>query len=86
MTQIASLDGYRFEADDDATGWFLKESDAYKKGLKKSGRERFYAKTYDPITVTACQKDPETGGTVCGFVYFPCTDDNGCRPVLNGSW
>lgn len=86
VTEIRERDGsFAFEEDADATGWYTANKDAYNKALKKTGRSKFYAKTYDPVTVTACEKQSD-GGTICGYVYFPCTEENGCKPVLQGTW
>ena len=37
------------------------------------------------VTVTACEKE-KGQGTVCGFVYFPCNDENGCSAVTKGAF
>jgi hypothetical protein len=46
---------------------------------------------YKPYKTTDCKVVDETAfggpkGSVCGFVIFPCSDDNGCKDVLNGTW
>ena len=87
-TEIRDAKGLAFEADDDLTGWYKREEKAYATGLKKSGRAKWFEDRYKPVTVTACEKvnEAETQGNVCGFVYFPCTEENGCRQVLQGTW
>lgn len=45
-----------------------------------SSRIKFFTDTYKPIKTTACE------GSVCGYVYFPCSDENGCLDVVNGKW
>lgn len=72
-------------APDADQGWYLKEPAAYEKAAKKSGRTAFFAEAFKPVTVTACQKEKEQGA-VCGFVYFPCSEENGCTAVLNGKF
>ena len=67
------------------SGWYARESKAYAKGLTKSGRAQWFEDAFKPVKTTACETLPE-GGTVCGFVYFPCTDENGCRAVMQGTW
>lgn len=47
---------------------------------KKSGRTKFFVDTYKPRTTTACADG------VCGYVYFPCTAENGCQLVVSGTW
>ena len=58
--------------------------DAWEKARQKSGRAAWFEETYKPIRTTACETTKE--GTICGYVYFPCTEENGCRPVLQGTW
>ena len=62
------------DADQD---WYTKEEKAYEKARKKTGRTKWFEDAFKPVTVTACQKT-QGEGTVCGFVYFPCGDGNGC--------
>ena len=89
QTEIRSLAGVEWvlgaEADQ---SWYLNEPKAYEAARKKTGRTKWFDDTYKPVTVTACQKNTENsvGGTTCGFVYFPCSDENGCTLVLNGSF
>ena len=71
-------------APDADQGWYLKEPSAYEKAAKKSGRTAFFAEAFKPVTVTACQREKQ--GAVCGFVYFPCSEENGCTAVMNGSF
>ena len=80
-TDIRSMQGWTFvAAGDEEQRWAAANPKAYEAGLKKTQRAPFFQKTYDPITVTACE------GKVCGYVYFPCSDDNGCMDVLKGTW
>ena len=70
--------------------WYLSEPKAYAALGKKSGRTKWLDEAFKPVTVTACQKQ-EAGtsaavGTVCGFVYFPCSEENGCTAVMNGAF
>lgn len=46
---------------------------------------------YKPYTTTDCKVVDEstfggTKGKVCGFVVFPCSEENGCKGVLTGVW
>jgi len=83
-TEIRELRG-EFEEDPGQTGWYLSQPKAYAKALQKSGRTAFFKKTYEPYDTTACKRQ-EDGGVVCGYVYFPCSDENGCKEVLLGTW
>ena len=85
QTEIRTLAGYWDTGPDADQNWYLNEPKAYEQARKKSGRARFFEDEYKPVTVTACQKIDEKGG-VCGFVYFPCSDENGCTAVMNGNW
>lgn len=57
-----------------------RDTKAYETAVKRSGRAKFFADAYKPVTTTACQ------GRVCGYVYFPCGEENGCLPVVTGRW
>lgn len=84
VTQVRDLPaGAQFVANDELTDWYTREAKAYEKQGKQ--RKQWFEDVYKPITVTACEKQ-EDQGTVCGFVYFPCTDENGCRGVTQGKW
>jgi len=64
--------------------FYLNDAKAYEAARKKTGRAKWFEEEYKPVTVTACQKEKQdsgTEGTVCGFVYFPCNDENGCSAV-----
>lgn len=65
--------------------WYTKEEKAYEKARKKTGREKWFEDAFKPVTVTACQKN-QGEGVVCGFVYFPCGDGNGCSSVTKGTF
>jgi hypothetical protein len=90
LTEVRLVDGANaadatFVEDEAASGWFVREGKLYEKQRSKSGRAQWFDDTYKPIKTTACEAQSE-GGTVCGFVYFPCTEENGCRGVLQGTW
>jgi len=70
------------DADQD---WYTKEEKAYEKARKKTGRAKWFEDAFKPVTVTACQKT-QGEGVVCGFVYFPCGDGNGCSVVTKGKF
>lgn len=85
QTQIKPLAGAEFMLASDADqDWYVNEPKAYEQARKKTGRTKWFEDAYKPVTVTACQNNGE--GTVCGFVYFPCSDDNGCKAVTNGDF
>ena len=50
---------------DDGQDLYTADAKAYQKAIKKSGRAKFFEKTYEPITTTACEEK------TCGYVYFP---------------
>lgn len=83
-TEVRDVGSLSFEPDDAASGWYLAEPNAWEKARQKSGRAAWFEETYKPIRTTACETTKE--GTICGYVYFPCTEENGCRPVLQGTW
>lgn len=84
LTEVRSLLGTEWEAGPDVDqGWYLADAKAYEKARKKTGRAKWFEDAYKPVTVTACEKNG--GGTTCGFVYFPCSAENGCAAVLNGN-
>ena len=56
------------------------DAKAYEKAIKKSGRAKFFEKTYEPVTTTACEE------RTCGYVYFPCSAENGCMGIVSGRW
>ena len=87
-TEIRPLLDSRWEAGpENDQGWYLNEPKAYEAARKKSGRTKWFDDAFKPVTVTACQKeDNKKSGNVCGFVYFPCSDENGCTGVLNGAF
>lgn len=65
--------------------WYRNSEKAYEKARQKTGREKWFKDAYKPVTVTACEKN-KGEGAVCGFVYFPCSEENGCTPVINGQF
>ena len=46
---------------------------------------KWFEEAFKPVTVTACQKQADSG-TVCGYVYFPCSEENGCSAVTKGAF
>ena len=50
---------------DDGQDLYTADAKAYEKAVKKSGRAKFFEKTYEPVTTTACEE------RTCGYVYFP---------------
>lgn len=88
VTALRDAKDVTFEANDQATGWYKTNEKKYEQAMKKSGRSAWFENAYKPITVTACGQVDEAGvkGNVCGFVYFPCTEENGCRAVMQGTW
>ena len=50
---------------EDGQDLYTADARAYEKAIKKSGRARFFEKTYEPVTTTACEE------RTCGYVYFP---------------
>ena len=50
---------------DDGQDLYKENAKAYEKAIKKSGRAKFFEKTYEPVTTTACEE------RTCGYVYFP---------------
>ena len=50
---------------EDGQDLYTADAKAYEKAIKKSGRARFFEKTYEPVTTTACEE------RTCGYVYFP---------------
>uniref|UniRef100_A0A7S4SI79 peptide-methionine (S)-S-oxide reductase n=1 Tax=Alexandrium monilatum TaxID=311494 RepID=A0A7S4SI79_9DINO len=78
-TEIANAGDFQPVPEDGQDFYKLKRGE-YKELFKRSGRERFFKDQFDPVSTTACQD------RVCGFVYFPCTAENRCMDVANGSW
>ena len=81
VAEIRQLNGWTFipEAETEQR-WSITHKNAYEQGLKATGRAKWFEETYKPIKTTACE------GSVCGYVYFPCSDENGCTAVMRGSW
>ena len=74
---------------DEDQAWYTKDPKAFEAAKKKSGRTKWFEDAYKPVTVTACEKQEKNSAkssTVCGYVYFPCSDENGCTLVMNGGW
>jgi peptide-methionine (S)-S-oxide reductase len=74
--------------DEAKAGVFTPEMDNQDFYLKKpkefeqlaANRVKFFAEKYRPIKTTACE------GSVCGYVYFPCSEENGCLQIVNGKF
>ena len=90
LTEIKTLAGEWERGPEADQDWYLNDPKAYEQARKKTGRTKWFEDAFKPVTVTACQKQSsdsgEGGGTVCGFVYFPCNDENGCKAVTSGSF
>jgi peptide methionine sulfoxide reductase MsrA len=67
-------------AADSEQEWYRRQPQAYDKLRAQSGRSGWFERTYRPIKTTACEDN------VCGYVYFPCSDENGCSAVMQGKW
>ena len=65
---------------EDGQDLYTADAKAYEKAIKKSGRAKFFEKTYEPVTTTACEE------RTCGYVYFPCSAENGCMGIVSGTW
>ena len=65
--------------------WYINEPKAYEQARKKTWRTKWFEDAFKPVTVTACQKN-DGEGAVCGFVYFPCSEENGCSAVTRGTF
>lgn len=86
LTEVRAVAGMWTPAPAADQDWYLNEPKAYEQARKKTGRTKWFEDAYKPVTVTACQKNKDEGGTVCGFVYFPCSEENGCSAVTGGSF
>ena len=73
-------DGDFVATPDEGQDFAKKDPKAWSKLMAQSGREKFFADAYKPIKTTACE------GTVCGYVIFPCSQENGCQDVVSGTW
>ena len=67
-----------FITDNEKQDFYIKEPKKYKKLTET--RMKFFTEAYKPVKTTACE------GSVCGFVYFPCSEENGCLAIVNGEW
>jgi len=76
----ASGSGLWTAAADSEQDWYRRQPQAYEKLRAQSGRSGWFERTYRPITTTACADG------VCGYVYFPCSDENGCTAIMQGKW
>ena len=84
QTQIKPLEGEWTLAADADQDWYVNEPKDYEVARKKTGRAKWFEDAFKPVTVTACENNGQ--GTVCGFVYFPCGEENGCKAVTGGSF
>ena len=80
VVEVLDASPRAFVADPAAQDFYKTSEKAYEKLLKKNGRGAFFEKAYRPITTTACESK------TCGYVYFPCSEANGCVAVVAGSW
>ena len=64
LTEIADAQPFT-PTPEDGQDLYTADAKAYEKAIKKSGRARFFEKTYEPVTTTACEE------RTCGYVYFP---------------
>ena len=86
QTEIRGLPDAAWEAaPDEDQAWYKSDPKAYEQARKKTGRTKWFEDAFKPVTVTACQRSEE-GGSVCGFVYFPCSEENGCSAVTKGAF
>ena len=79
LTEISDAQSFT-PTPEDGQDLYTADAKAYEKAIKKSGRAKFFEKTYEPITTTACEEK------TCGYVYFPCSAENGCMGIVSGSW
>ena len=85
LTEVRELAGEWAPAADAADqDWYLNEPKAYEGARKKTGRTKWFDDAFKPVTVTACERVGDGG--ICGFVYFPCSEENGCTAVTNGAF
>ena len=88
LTEIRALSG-EWMASAEQQDFYLRDAKAYEAACKKTGRTKWFEQEFQPVTVTACQKEKQGSGgegTVCGFVYFPCNEENGCSAVTKGDF
>ena len=79
LTEISDVVSFT-PVPEDGQDLYTADAKAYQKAIKKSGRAKFFEKTYEPITTTACEEK------TCGYVYFPCSAENGCMGIVSGTW
>ena len=79
LTEISDAQSFT-PTPEDGQDLYTADAKAYQKAIKKSGRAKFFEKTYEPITTTACEEK------TCGYVYFPCSAENGCMGIVSGTW
>lgn len=88
LTEIRALTG-EWMASAEQQDFYLRDAKAYEAACKKTGRTKWFVEEFQPVTVTACQKEKQGSGgegIVCGFVYFPCNEENGCSAVTKGEF
>ena len=79
LTEIVDAVPFR-PVPEDGQDFYVTDPKAYEKTLKKTGRAAYFERSYKPITTTACES------RTCGYVYFPCSEENGCVGVVSGNW
>lgn len=84
QTEIRPLSGEWAAAPEADQAWYKAQPDKYAKARQKTGRTKWFEEAFKPVTVTACQRDES--GSVCGYVYFPCSEENGCSAVTKGTF
>jgi len=85
LTEIRPVAGAWEPSPEVDQDWYINEPKAYEQARKKTGRTKWFEDAFKPVTVTACQKN-DGEGAVCGFVYFPCSEENGCKAVTGGNF
>eukprot|EP00933_Yihiella_yeosuensis_P030874 TRINITY_DN24421_c0_g1_i1.p1 TRINITY_DN24421_c0_g1~~TRINITY_DN24421_c0_g1_i1.p1 ORF type:complete len:364 (-),score=56.73 TRINITY_DN24421_c0_g1_i1:313-1359(-) len=79
IRELSPADIFQVRAED-GQDFFKTKAEDYKLLSQQSGRDAFFKEKFQPTRTTGCQ------GSVCGFVYFPCTADNLCLDVTQGTW
>lgn len=85
LTEIRAMKGEWEAAPPEQQEYYKADPKGYEKLRKKTGRTKWFEDAFKPVTVTACQKK-DGEGAVCGFVYFPCSEENGCKDVTSGTF
>lgn len=85
VADVRTVADYWEAADAADQDWYLNEAKQYQQVRKKSGRAKWSEDAFKPVTVTACEKKSGEGA-ICGYVYFPCSEENGCSAVTKGAF